>query len=57
MCGLPVLHPDVAVHVEAGEVILGHSAVLEVGLRGEVLLDALLRLMVEVAGSRQSGGT
>ena len=54
---VPVLGPDVAVHVEAGEVILGHSAVLEVGLRGEVLLDALLRLMVEVAGSRQSGGT
>ena len=53
--GLPVLGPNVAVHVEAGEVFGGGLAGFKVGLRGEVLLDALLGLMMPWRGVGRAG--
>ena len=55
---VPVLGANVAVHVPAREVLLGHSTVLEVGQGGKVRLDAhqgLVRSLAAGRGGRPDG--
>lgn len=53
---VPVLGPDVAVHVPAGEGFLGHSTVLKVSQGREVRLDAHQRLMRSLVAARGARG-